>query len=76
MSSLICVGGDHQWLVFRNAALLRERWAPGLSAIDSTTLSGRDHFDALDELADPHGRLYVDALELLGIPLSHAAVGR
>jgi arylformamidase len=60
----------------RNAALLLERWAPNLSAIDSATLSGRDHFDALDELADPHGRLYVDALELLGIPLQRAAVGR
>jgi arylformamidase len=60
----------------RNAALLLERWSPSLSAIDSATLSGRDHFDALDELADPHGRLYADALELLGIPLQRAAVGR
>ncbi len=72
----IRVGAEEPEEFHRNAALLRERWAPGLSAIDSTTLSGRDHFDALDELADPHGRLYVDALELLGIPLSHAAVGR
>ncbi len=60
----------------RNAALLLECWSPSLSAIDSATLSGRDHFDALDELADPHGRLYADALELLGIPLQRAAVGR
>lgn len=60
----------------RNAGLLLERWSPSLSAIDSATLSGRDHFDALDELVDPHGRLYADALELLGIPLQRAAVGR
>lgn len=60
----------------RNAALLLERWALSLSAIDSATLSGRDHFDVLDELADAHGRLYVDALELLGIPRQRVAVGR
>ena len=70
------VGEEEPEEFHRNAALLLERWAPSLSAIDSTTLSGRDHFDALDELADPHGRLYADALELLGIPLQRAAVGR
>ena len=72
----IRVGEEEPEEFRRNAALLLERWAPSLSAIDSTTLSGRDHFDALDELADPHGRLYADALELLGIPLQRAAVGR
>ncbi len=72
----IRVGAEEPEEFHRNAALLLERWAPSLSAIDSTTLSGRDHFDALDELADPHGRLYADALELLGIPLQRAAVGR
>ena len=72
----IRVGAEEPEEFRRNAALLLERWAPSLSAIDSTTLSGRDHFDALDELADPHGRLYADALELLGIPLQRAAVGR
>ena len=72
----IRVGDEEPEEFHRNAALLLERWAPSLSAIDSATLSGRDHFDALDELADPHGRLYADALELLGIPLQRAAVGR
>jgi len=72
----IRVGEEEPEEFHRNAALLLERWAPSLSAIDSATLSGRDHFDALDELADPHGRLYADALELLGIPLQRAAVGR
>ena len=72
----IRVGEEEPEEFRRNAALLLERWAPNLSAIDSATLSGRDHFDALDELADPHGRLYADALELLGIPLQRAAVGR
>ena len=72
----IRVGAEEPEEFHRNAALLLERWAPSLSAIDSTTLSGRDHFDVLDELADPHGRLYADALELLGIPLQRAAVGR
>ncbi|MEY4071969.1 MAG: Acetyl esterase [Chloroflexota bacterium] len=72
----IRVGEEEPEEFHRNAALLLERWAPSLSAVDSATLSGRDHFDALDELADPHGRLYADALELLGIPLQRAAVGR
>lgn len=72
----IRVGEEELEEFHRNAALLLERWAPNLSAIDSATLSGRDHFDALDELADPHGRLYADALELLGIPPQRAAVGR
>ena len=72
----IRVGEEEPEEFHRNAALLLECWSPSLSAIDSATLSGRDHFDALDELADPHGRLYADALELLGIPLQHAAVGR
>jgi len=72
----IRVGEEEPEEFRRNAALLLERWAPNLSAVDSATLSGRDHFDALDELADPHGRLYADALELLGIPLQRAAVGR
>ena len=72
----IRVGAEEPEEFHRNAALLLERWAPSLSAIDSTTLSGRDHCDALDELAAPPGRLYVDALGLLGIPLSLAAVGR
>ncbi len=72
----IRVGEEEPEEFRRNAALLLERWTPNLSAIDSATLSGRDHFDALDELADPHGRLYADALELLGIPLQRAAVGR
>ena len=72
----IRVGEEEPEEFHRNAALLLERWTPSLSAIDSTTLSGRDHFDALDELADPHGRLYADALELLGIPLQRVAVGR
>jgi arylformamidase len=60
----------------RNAALLFERWAPSLSAIDRATLGGRDHFDALDELADTDGRLYADALELLGIARQRTVVGR
>jgi len=72
----IRVGEEEPEEFHRNAALLLERWAPSLSAVDSATLSGRDHFDVLDELADPHGRLYADALELLGIPLQRAAVGR
>ena len=72
----IRVGEEEPEEFHRNAALLLERWSPSLSAIDSTTLSGRDHFDVLDELSDPHGRLYADALELLGIPLQRAAVGR
>ena len=72
----IRVGEEEPEEFHRNAALLLECWSPSLSAIDSATLSGRDHFDALDELADPHGRLYADALELLGIPLQRAAVGR
>ncbi len=70
----IRVGEEEPEEFHRNAALLLERWAPALSAIDSAALSGRDHFDVLDELADPHGRLYADALELLGIPLQRAAV--
>ncbi len=72
----IRVGEEEPEEFHRNAALLLERWSPSLNAINSATLSGRDHFDALDELADPHGRLYADALELLGIPLQRAAVGR
>ena len=72
----IRVGEEEPEEFHRNAALLLERWAPSLSAIDSATLSGRDHFDVLDELADPLGRLYADALELLGIPPQRAAVGR
>jgi len=72
----IRVGEEEPEEFRRNAALLLERWAPNLSAIDSATLSGRDHFDVLNELADPHGRLYANALELLGIPLQRAAVGR
>ena len=72
----IRVGAEEPEEFHRNAALLLERWSPSLSAIDSATLYGRDHFDVLNELADPHGRLYADALELLGIPLQRAAVGR
>jgi arylformamidase len=72
----IRVGEEEPEEFHRNAALLLERWSPSLSAIDSAALSGRDHFDALNELTNPHGRLYADALELLGIPLQRAAVGR
>ncbi len=72
----IRVGEDEPEEFHRNAALLLERWSPSLSAINSGVLSGRDHFDALDELTDPHGRLYADALELLGLPLQRAGVGR
>jgi len=72
----IRVGEEEPEEFHRNTALLLERWSPSLSVIDSAALRGRDHFDALDELADPHGRLYADALELLGIPRQRAAVGR
>ena len=72
----IRVGEDEPEEFHRNAALLLERWSPSLSAINSGVLSGRDHFDALGELTDPHGRLYADALELLGLPLQRAGVGR
>ena len=72
----IRVGEEEPEEFHRNLALLLERWSPSLSAVDSATLSGRDHFDVLDELTDPHGRLYADALELLGIPLQRAGVGR
>ena len=72
----IRVGEEEPDEFHRNAALLLERWTPNLSTIDSATLNGRDHFDVLDELADTHGRLYADALELLGIPRQRAAVGR
>ena len=73
---MIRVGEEEPEEFHRNAALLLERWSPSLSAINSGVLSGRDHFDALDELTDPHGRLYADALELLGLPLQRAGVGR
>ena len=72
----IRVGEEEPEEFHRNAALLLERWSPSLSAVNSGVLSGRDHFDALDELTDPHGRLYADALELLGLPLQRAGVGR
>jgi arylformamidase len=70
------VGEDEPEEFHRNAALLLQRWSPNLSSIDSATLAGRDHFDALDELADPEGRLYADALELMGLPQRGAAAGR
>jgi len=72
----IRVGEEEPEEFHRNAALLLEEWSPSLSMIDRETLSGRDHFDVLDELADPDGRLYAEALELLGIPRQRAAVGR
>lgn len=70
------VGEEEPEEFHRNAALLVERWAPSLTAIDSAALAGRDHFDALDELADPRGGLFSDALDLLGLPPQRTAVGR
>jgi len=64
----IRVGQDEPAEFHRNAALLAERWSPHLRQIDLRQLDGRDHFDLLDELADPSGRLFSDAVALLGLP--------
>jgi len=58
------VGGDESDEFHRQSALLAQRWGPQAVPV-CEMIAGRRHFDVLEELADPGGRLFASAKELL-----------
>ncbi len=60
----VFVGGDESDEFRRQSALLAQRWGPRAVPV-CETIAGRRHFDVLDDLADPGGRLFAAAMELL-----------
>lgn len=60
------VGGDESEEFLRQNALIRSAW--GARAVPvCESVPGANHFDVLDELADPRSRPHALALELLGL---------
>ncbi len=49
----ILVGADEPPAFLEQSKSLAQAWSPHLSALTSRQAPGRDHFDVLDELADP-----------------------
>ncbi|MEZ5294054.1 MAG: alpha/beta hydrolase [Vicinamibacterales bacterium] len=49
----VLVGADEPEAFLRQSDALIEAWGPRLSRLTSHRAPGRDHFDVLDELADP-----------------------
>jgi arylformamidase len=58
-------GADESEEFLRQNALIREAWGPVAVPV-CETLPGANHFEMLDDLADPAGRTHALALQLLG----------
>lgn len=58
------VGADESDEFRRQSMLLAQRWG-GQAVPVCKTIEGRRHFDILDDLANPEGRLFASAMELL-----------
>lgn len=59
-------GGDESEEFLRQNLLIRSQWGPSRVPV-CETLSGRNHFTVLHDLADPKGRLHDLTLRLLGL---------
>ncbi len=59
-------GGDESEEFIRQNRLIRDQWGPSRVPV-CETVSGRNHFTVLHDLADPDGRLHALALRLLGL---------
>lgn len=60
------VGANESEEFLRQNALIRTAWGPNAVPV-CEPIPGTNHFDVLDELIDPHGRLHGLALRLLGL---------
>jgi arylformamidase len=60
------VGADESSEFVRQNRLIRDQWGPSTVPV-CETIAGRQHFDILDDLVDPHGRAHRLALQLLGL---------
>jgi arylformamidase len=60
------VGSEESEEFIRQNRLIRDQWGPSTVPI-CETLPGRNHFDALHDLADPQARTHMLALRLLGL---------
>ena len=60
------VGAAESEEFLRQNQLIRDVWGPTAVPV-CETLPGRNHFDVLQSLADPAGRLHGLALRLLGL---------
>jgi arylformamidase len=60
------VGGAESGEFLRQNQLIRDVWGPTAVPV-CETIPGRNHFDLLESLVDPAGRLHELALRLLGL---------
>ena len=60
------VGSEESDEFLRHNRLIRDQWGPSSVPV-CETVPGKNHFDILESLADPHGRLHQLALRLLGL---------
>ena len=61
----LAVGGLESSEFKRQNGLLAARWKPVVQ--DSLTLAGRDHFTVVDELAEPHSKLFAASRRVMGL---------
>jgi arylformamidase len=59
-------GSEESEEFLRHNRLIRDQWGPSTVPV-CETVPGKNHFDVLQSLADPHGRLHELALRLLGL---------
>ncbi len=62
----VAVGGEESEEFQRQNGLIRDVWGPTAVPV-CETVPGRNHFDILESLVDPAGRLHELALRLLGL---------
>ena len=60
------VGANESGEFLRHAELIREAWGENAVPV-CETIPGAHHFDVLDDLVDPHGRMHGLTLRLLGL---------
>jgi arylformamidase len=60
------VGAEESEEFLRQNASIQKTWGPDAVPV-CETIPGANHFDVLDDLIDPHGRLHGLALRLLGL---------
>jgi arylformamidase len=60
------VGGEESEEFLRQNQLIRDVWGPTAVPV-CEVVPGRNHFDVLQSLVDPAGRLHELALRLLGL---------
>ena len=54
----LLVGGDEPQAFLDHTQALAAAWRPALSRLGTTVAPGRDHFDVLDEIADPGSAVF------------------